>query len=49
MGELSTASPVIYEAGGEQQVAIASATAVFAFGLFKPMEPLELPKITTRK
>ncbi len=49
MGELSTASPVIYEVDGEQHVAIASATAVFSFGLFKPVEPLKLPKITTRK
>jgi alcohol dehydrogenase (cytochrome c) len=32
MGELSTASPVIYEVNGKQHVAIASATAVFTFG-----------------
>jgi alcohol dehydrogenase (cytochrome c) len=49
MGELSTASPVIYEVNGKQHVAIASATAVFAFGLFEAMEPLALPKVTTRK
>lgn len=49
MGELSTASPVIYEVDGKQHVAIASATAIFSFGLFEPAEPLTAPKITKRK
>ena len=49
MGELSHASPVIYEVDGKQHVAIASSTAVFAFGLFEPVEPMDLPKIKTRK
>ena len=49
MGEELTASPVIYEVDGKQQVAIASATAIFAFGLFEPAETVALPKITTRK
>jgi hypothetical protein len=34
MGEGLTASPITYEAHGKQYVAIASATAVFSFGLF---------------
>jgi len=49
MGELSTASPITYQVDGKQYVAMASATAVFAFGLFEPAEPLDPPKITKRK
>ncbi len=49
MGELSTASPVIYEVDGKQYIAIASATAIFSFGLFEPVEPMDLPKIKTLK
>ncbi len=49
MGELSTASPVIYEVDGKQHIAIASATAIFSFGLFELVEPMDLPKIKTRK
>lgn len=49
MGELSTASPITYEVDGKQYVALASATAVFAFGLFEPAEPLDPPKIVKRK
>jgi alcohol dehydrogenase (cytochrome c) len=49
MGELLTASPVTYEANGKQYVAIASATAIFSFGLFEPAQPIEQPKITIRK
>ncbi len=48
MGELLTASPMTYAVDGRQYVAIASATAVFAFGLFEPAEPMQLPKITKR-
>src|SRR5437016_9169498 len=33
MGELLTASPITYEVDGKQYVAIASATAIFSFGL----------------
>jgi alcohol dehydrogenase (cytochrome c) len=43
MGEMLTASPITYEAGGKQYVAIASATAVFSFGLFEPARPMPLP------
>lgn len=49
MGELSTASPVMYAVDGKQYIAIASATAIFSFGLFEPVEPMDLPKIKTRK
>ena len=49
MGELSTASPVVYEVDGKQYIAIASATAIFSFGLFEPVEPMDLPKIKTLK
>ena len=47
MGEKLTASPITYEVDGKQHVAIASATAIFAFDLFEPAETIELPKITT--
>jgi alcohol dehydrogenase (cytochrome c) len=47
MGELLTASPITYEVDGKQYVAIASATAIFSFGLFEPMPSGELPKVTT--
>jgi alcohol dehydrogenase (cytochrome c) len=46
MGELSTASPITYSVDGKQYVAIASATSVFAFGLFEPAEPVRQPVIT---
>ena len=49
MGEMLTASPVTYSVDGKQYVAIASATAVFAFGLFEPAQSIEPPKITIRK
>ncbi len=49
MGEMLTASPVTYQADGKQYVAIASATAVFSFGLFEPAESVPLPVIKTRK
>ena len=48
MGELLTASPMTYEVRDRQYVAIASATAVFAFGLFEPGTPMPLPNITKR-
>ena len=37
-GEGLTASPITYAVDGKQYVAIASATAIFAFGLFEPVE-----------
>jgi hypothetical protein len=37
------ASPVTYSVDGKQYVAIASATAVFAFGLFEPAVGVEPP------
>ena len=49
MGELLTASPITYEANGKQYVAIASATAIFSFGLFEPASRTQPPKITIRK
>jgi hypothetical protein len=49
MGELLTASPITYEVNGKQYVAIASATAVFSFGLFEPAPRMQSPKITIRK
>ena len=49
MGELLTASPITYEVDGRQFVAIASATAIFSFGLFEPAQPMALPKVTVRK
>ncbi|HUQ92289.1 MAG TPA: PQQ-dependent dehydrogenase, methanol/ethanol family [Bryobacteraceae bacterium] len=36
MGEGLTASPISYAVDGKQYVAIASATAIFSFGLFEP-------------
>ena len=48
MGELLTASPITYQVDGKQYVAIASATAVFSFGLFEPAQPLTPPKITKK-
>ncbi len=49
MGELLTASPITYEVDGKQYVAIASATAIFSFGLFEPMRPIPMPKITMQR
>jgi alcohol dehydrogenase (cytochrome c) len=49
MGELLTASPITYAVDGKQYVAIASATAIFSFGLFEPVEAVTPPVITTRK
>jgi len=36
MGQMLTASPMTYLVDGKQYVAVASATAVFAFGLVEP-------------
>ncbi len=48
MGESLAASPISYAVDGKQYVAIASATAIFSFGLFEPMQQLEAPKITIK-
>ena len=48
MGEGLTASPITYSVDGKQYVAIASATAIFSFGLFEPVAPVPLPKVTAR-
>jgi alcohol dehydrogenase (cytochrome c) len=48
MGEGLTASPITYAVDGKQYVAIASATAIFSFGLFEPVAPVPLPKVTSR-
>jgi alcohol dehydrogenase (cytochrome c) len=49
VGERLTASPIIYEQDGKQYVAVASATAIFNFGLFEPVKPVPLPKIVVQK
>jgi alcohol dehydrogenase (cytochrome c) len=38
MGERLSASPITYAVGGKQYVAVASATAIFSFGLFEPID-----------
>ena len=45
MGEGLTASPIVYAVDGKEYVAIASATAVFSFGLFEPSQPAPAPKV----
>lgn len=45
MGEGLTASPITYAVDGKQYVAIASATAIFSFGLFEPQQSMAAPKI----
>jgi alcohol dehydrogenase (cytochrome c) len=49
VGEMLTASPIIYSVDGKQYVAIASATAVFSFGLFEPVMGVESPVVEIRK
>ncbi len=49
MSENLGASPITYSVDGKQYVAIASATAIFAFGLFEPAEPMTAPKVTFGK
>ncbi|MBI3210554.1 MAG: PQQ-binding-like beta-propeller repeat protein [Candidatus Solibacter usitatus] len=43
MGEGLTASPITYAVDGKQYVAIASATAIFAFGLHEPVQSVAPP------
>ncbi|MBI3680075.1 MAG: PQQ-dependent dehydrogenase, methanol/ethanol family [Acidobacteria bacterium] len=47
MGEGLTASPITYAVDGKQYVAIASATAIFSFGLFEPVRPVPVPPVKT--
>jgi alcohol dehydrogenase (cytochrome c) len=49
MGEGLTASPITYAVNGKQYVAIASATAIFSFGLFERMPALPLPTIRSAR
>ena len=44
MGEGLTASPITYAVDGKQYVAIASATAIFSFGLHEPMKSVPVPR-----
>ena len=48
MGEGLTASPIVYAVDGKEYVAIASATAIFSFGLFEPAQPAPAPKVKVR-
>lgn len=45
MGEGQNASPITYSVDGKQYVAIASATAIFSFGLHEPVQPVDVPAI----
>lgn len=45
IGEMLTASPITYSVDGKQYMAIASASAVFSFGLFEPVGGVEPPVI----
>ena len=49
VGEGLSASPITYSVDGKQYVAIASATAVFSFGLFEPAAAVDSPVIEMRK
>jgi alcohol dehydrogenase (cytochrome c) len=49
VGDMLTASPVTYEVDGKQYVGIASATDIFGFGLFEPVESIALPKINVTR
>lgn len=45
MGETIATSPMSYAVKGKQHVAIASATAIFSFGLFEPAKPTMQPTV----
>ena len=45
IGETLGASPITYSVDGKQYVAIASASAVYSFGLFEPASGVEAPVI----
>lgn len=45
IGETLSASPITYSVDGKQYVAIASASAVFSFGLFEPAVGVQSPVI----
>ncbi|MFN0165625.1 MAG: pyrroloquinoline quinone-dependent dehydrogenase [Bryobacteraceae bacterium] len=45
MGEQMSASPMTYAVDGKQYVSVASATAVWSFGLFEPQRPMTPPPV----
>ncbi len=49
VGERLTASPIVYELDGKQYVSIASASAIFSFGLFEPVKSVPLPKVVVQQ
>lgn len=49
MGEGLTASPITYSVDGRQYVAIASATAIFSFGLFEPVKSVPALRTSERR
>jgi alcohol dehydrogenase (cytochrome c) len=49
VGDILTASPIIYAVDGKEYVAIAAGTNVFSFGLFEPAQSVALPVITVGK
>jgi alcohol dehydrogenase (cytochrome c) len=49
MGEGLTASPITYAVDGKQYVAIASATAIFSFGLFEPIQSVPVLQTTATR
>jgi outer membrane protein assembly factor BamB len=49
VGDVITASPIIYAVDGKEYVSIAAGTNVFSFGLFEPAQSIPLPVITTEK
>jgi alcohol dehydrogenase (cytochrome c) len=48
-GQMISASPMTYAVNGRQFVAIASATDVFAFALFRPARPLNPPVVEEKR
>ncbi len=44
-GETINTSPIAYSVDGKQYVSIASATAIFTFGLFEPAQPMSPPVV----
>lgn len=49
VGEMLTASPVVYSVDGKQYLAVASSTAVFSFGLFEAAAGVEGPVIRMKE
>jgi len=44
MGEDLFAAPMTYSVDGKQYVAIATASAIYSFGLFEPATSVDIPK-----